>query len=87
MKSRIAVWAAGGALIVGLWSIYFESASRAPRGLAAILLDLSCPIALARQHPMSIYFVLFANAVTYAMAGLLVEAMWRRTKRPLKQTA
>ncbi|WP_263358239.1 hypothetical protein [Acidicapsa ligni] len=86
MKIRIAIWAATGALVVGLWSIYLDGASGTPRGLTAILLDLTCPIALGRQHHMTINFVLLANAVTYALAGLIVETMWRPTKRPIKQT-
>jgi hypothetical protein len=84
MKSRIAIWAAGGALIVGLWSIYLFSAPGAPRGFEALLLDLTCPIALARQHHMTIDFVLVSNALTYALAGLAVETARRTTKLPLK---
>jgi len=87
MKSRIAIWACGGAFIVGLWSICLSSMPGAPRGIVAILLDATCPIALARQHHMTIYFVLLANALTYALAGLVAETMWRPTKRPLKQSA
>ena len=87
MKSRIAIWACGGALIVGLWSIYLSNRPGVPRGIVAILLDATCPIALARQHHMTIYFVLLANALTYTLAGLVAETMWRTTKRPLKQTA
>jgi hypothetical protein len=84
MKSRIAIWAAVGALIVALWSIYLSATHVTPRGFAAILLDLTCPVALARQHPLSIYFVLFANALTYGLAGLVVEIMRRTPNRPLK---
>jgi len=87
MKSRIAIWTVSGALVVGLWSIYLSNMPGAPRGIVAILLDATCPIALERQHHMTIYFVLLANALTYALAGLVVETMWRPTKRPLKQTA
>lgn len=87
MKSRIAIWAAIGALIVGLWSIYLHGAPGAPRGFVAILLDLTCPIALARQHHITIYFVLLANALTYAFAGLVLETMWQPIRRPIKQTA
>jgi thiosulfate reductase cytochrome b subunit len=87
MKSRIAIWAASGAIIVALWSIYLSAMPGAPRGIVVILLDATCPIALARQHHMTIYLVLLANALTYALAGLVVEIMWRPTKRPLKQTA
>lgn len=87
MKIRIAIWAASGVLVVGLWSLYLSGALGAPRGFAAIGLDLTCPIALARQHHMTIGFVLLANALTYALAGLMVETMWRPTRRLLKQTA
>jgi hypothetical protein len=84
VKSRIAIWAVGGALAVGLWSIYFLADSRTPRGLVAIFLDLTCPIALARQHPLGIYIVLLANALTYALVGLVIETMRRPAGRPLK---
>jgi thiosulfate reductase cytochrome b subunit len=87
MKSRIAIWAVSGALVVGLWSIYLSNMPGAPRGIVAILLDATCPIALARQHHITIYLVLLANALTYALAGLVVETRWRPVKRPLKQTA
>jgi hypothetical protein len=66
-----------GALVVGLWSMYLDGASGAPRGFVAILLDATCPIAIARQHHMTIYFVLLANALTYALVGLVVETMRR----------
>lgn len=87
MKSRIAVWAAGGALIVGLWSIYLSGSPGTPRGLEAMLLVLSCPVALARQHHLTIGFVLLANALTYALVGLAVEAIRHSTLRPVKQAA
>jgi hypothetical protein len=87
MKSRIAIWACGGALVVGLWSIYLSSMPGTPRGIVAILLDATCPIALARQHHMTIYFVLLGNALTYALAGLVMETILRPAKRPFRQTA
>jgi hypothetical protein len=39
------------------------------------------PIALAREHAMSVYFVLLVNAATYALAGMVAEAMWRHYKQ------
>jgi hypothetical protein len=87
MKSRIAMWACGGALIVALWSMYLSSMPGAPRGIVAILLDATCPIALARQRHLTIGVVVLANALTYALAGLMAETIWRTAKRPLKQTA
>ena len=84
MKRRIAMWATGGALVVGVWSIYLLADSRTPRGLVAILLDLTCPIALARHHSLSIYIVLLANALTYAFVGFVIETMRRSARRPLE---
>ena len=77
MKIRMAIWASGGALIVGLWSIYLSAPYVTPRGLVAILLDATCPIAIWRQHHMTIGFVFFANALTYGLGGMIVEIMRR----------
>jgi hypothetical protein len=81
MKSRIAICAGLGALVVVLWSVYLSAAFITPRGFVAVLLDLTCPIALVRQYPMSVYFVLVVNAATYALAAAVVETM-RRHYRP-----
>jgi hypothetical protein len=73
MKTRIAIWAGAGALVVVLWSAYLRISRPAPLGPLALLLDLSCPIALARHHRMTVYFVLAVNAATYAGIGAVVE--------------
>ena len=53
------------------------------------LVQITCPIALVRSYrgtrfsfvmsirsyPMSVYFVLLANAATYGLVGLVVEAV------------
>jgi hypothetical protein len=44
------------------------------------LVDVTCPIALARHHALSFYFVLLMNAATYALVGTIVEAMRRHFK-------
>jgi hypothetical protein len=62
MKCRIAIWATLGALVVVGWSLYIYAIS---------------PIALARRYPLSFYFVLLANAATYALVGVLVETIRR----------
>jgi thiosulfate reductase cytochrome b subunit len=81
MKIRIAIWAAAGALIVGLWSIYLSAPYVTPRGFVAILLDITCPIAIGRQHHMTIDFVFLANTLTYGLVGLVVEIMRRSFRR------
>jgi hypothetical protein len=81
MKLRIALWAAAGALVVVFWSLYISATKPTPLGSMSALLDLTCPIALARHYPMSIYFVLLANAATYALIGAAVEFTRRQYKR------
>jgi hypothetical protein len=75
MKLRIAIWALVGALAVALWSIYMMATRGTPLGNLSILLDLTCPIALARHYRMSVYFVGLVNAGTYALIGGFVEIM------------
>ena len=39
------------------------------------VVDITCPIAMLRTHPLSIYLVVAVNALTYAMVGLGVESL------------
>ncbi|MFC5864215.1 hypothetical protein ACFPT7_18060 [Acidicapsa dinghuensis] len=80
MKLRIAVWAVVGAFVVTLWSAYFMAVYPSLHGLTLTLLCLTCPIALIRHYPMSVYVVLLTNAATYAAAGALIETIWRQFK-------
>lgn len=80
MKSRIAIWAVAGALVVILWSLYIAATRSHPMGAGSLgraLVYLTCPIALAGRHPQSIYQVLVANAATYALVGVVVETTRR----------
>ena len=75
MKSRIAIWAGAGALVVFFWTLYISVTAPAAGGTMWTLAYLTCPIALARHHALSFYFVLLANAATYALVGAVAEAM------------
>jgi hypothetical protein len=80
MKSRIVIWATLGALVVVFWRVYISATLSNPLGTGGVgraLVYLTCPIAIASQHPQSFYFVLIANAATYALAGVLVETTRR----------
>ena len=81
MKHRIAMWASAGFLVAGGWALYFLWASKQdpiPPILSA-LSRLTCPVAIVGSHfPLSVYWVLAANAATYALVGLIVETLGRR---------
>jgi len=81
MKSRIAIWASVGFFVAGCWALYAIASS--PPALTSAdplmpLVQITCPIALVRSYPMSVYFVLLANAATYGLVGLVVETVRQR---------
>lgn len=81
MKLRIAIWASVGALIVVLWSVYIAVTKPSPLGMMWFLTDLTCPLALARHHRLSVYFVLLMNAAAYALIGTIFETIRRYCKQ------
>jgi len=81
MKYRIGIWASAGFLVAGCWALY--ALATAPPALTSAdpiltLVRLTCPIAFLSSYPLRLYWVLFANAATYALAGLVVESLRRR---------
>ena len=84
MKHRIALWAGAGLLVAGCWAIY--AIMSAPPALTAAdpilpLVRLTCPISLVSFYPLKLYWVLLANAATYALLGLIVETLRQRLRR------
>ena len=73
MKLRIGLRAGAGALVVVFWTLLIAGTPQSHLGNVWPLIDLTCPIALARHHALSIYFVLLVNAATYALLGTVVE--------------
>jgi hypothetical protein len=87
MKCRIAMWAGAGFLVAGFWALFaiatFPATSERMRDVWT-LICLTCPVAKAGRHyPISLYEVLAANAVTYALIGLIVETL-RHQLHPAK---
>jgi hypothetical protein len=79
MKFRIAMWASAGFLVAAFWALFalatFPSTNERMRDVWT-LVSLTCPIAIAGRHyPLSLYETLAANAVTYALVGLIAEAL------------
>jgi hypothetical protein len=86
MKYRLGLWACGGLLIAICWALY-AAATQPPAMTSAdpllTLVQITCPIAFASMHfhfGVSLYWSLFANAATYAVIGLAVEALGRRLR-------
>lgn len=81
MKYRIAMWAIAGFLVAGFWALFavatFPSTNERMRGVWT-LVCVTCPIAIARRRPISLYETLAANALTYALVGLIVETFRKR---------
>jgi len=85
MKLRIAIWASAGFLVAAFWALFaiatFPATSERMRDVW-ILICLTCPVSIAGRHyPISLYEVLAANAVTYALVGLIVETLRHRLHR------
>jgi hypothetical protein len=83
MKYRILMWAVAGLLIAGFWALYALVGT--PPALTSAdpmmtLVRLTCPIALFSSYPIHLYWVLLANAATYALVGLVVETLRRQLK-------
>jgi hypothetical protein len=81
MTRRIAIWASAGFLIAGCWAFYaFTAAPPAitSADLIVTLVRLTCPITLLSVYPLGLYWVLLANAATYALVGLIVETLRQR---------
>ena len=79
MKYRIAIWATAGFLVAALWALFafatFPATSERLRDVWT-LVCLTCPVAIAGTHyPISLDETLAANAVTYALVGLIVETL------------
>jgi hypothetical protein len=86
MGLRIAIWASVGALVAVCLRLYLQAifpASLAANRPVLDLVYLICPIAIVRNHAVSFYQVLFANAATYALVGWVVETIRRHRVRRL----
>jgi hypothetical protein len=81
MIHRIAMWAAVGLLVAGCWAVVagmipFNSVTPVVWNLAVF----TQPVAFLSLHfhfGMRFYWVMLANAATYALVGLMVESLRR----------
>lgn len=82
MRSRIAWWAAAGFLVAGCWALFaiatFPHTNERMRDLW-VLIGVTCPVAFIGRHfQLSLNWVLAANGATYALVGLIGEALRRQ---------
>ena len=85
MKRRIANWVSVDFLVAAFWALFalatFPNTNERMQDVW-ILICLTCPVSIAGRHyPISLYEVLAANAVTYALVGLIVETLRHRLHR------
>jgi hypothetical protein len=84
MKRRIGIWAIVGFLVAGTWALY-ALAVKPPALTSAdpvlLLVRLTCPIAIFSAFPIRLYWVLLANAATYALAALLFEILRQKLRQ------
>lgn len=79
MKYRLGIWAIAGFVVAGCWALYaLASAPLTYSDPMMIFIRLTCPIVFLRSYPLSLYFVLLANAATYALVGIIVETLRKR---------
>ena len=85
MKYRVAGWAVLGFLVAAGWGVYFGMRNKEIPidPIVSFLTRLTCPIGILGSHfAISLYWVLVANAATYALVGAAVEMLWPRLNQP-----
>jgi hypothetical protein len=85
MKYRITMWGSAGFLVAVGWNLYVLAVAPvqipSAEPMVWALLRLTCPVVFASFYfhlGLYFYWVLLANAATYAFVGLIVEGLRRR---------
>jgi hypothetical protein len=80
------MWASAGFLVAACWALYFamRSKNNPIEPIVYILGSVTQPVVFIGSHfhfGMSFYLVILANAITYALVGLIVETLRQRLHR------
>lgn len=84
MKTRIAVWACAGLLAAGFWGLYFANADKSKQigplvdALARLTVPSAAVVVSYVHSPLGLHSFLWMNTATYALIGLIVEAVQRK---------
>ena len=92
MKQRILIWAGAGFLVACCWILYLflippDSLGGGLRNpMVGMLASITCPVSIAGRHfPIRFWWIPPVNAATYAVFGMIVEAL-RWTLHPRSAT-
>ena len=83
MRYRVGVWAIAGFLVAGGWALYALAAEPPAMTFTDPIMTfvrITCPIALLSSYPIRLEWVLLANALTYALIGLMTETLRQKLR-------
>lgn len=82
MKYRTIIWASAGFLVAASWNLYVLAVTPvqipSAEPMVWALVRLTCPVVFASFYfhfGLYFYWVLLANAATYAFVGLIAEGL------------
>jgi hypothetical protein len=82
VTSRVLIWTFAGVVVAGFWALYavltFPTALSSAPPIVWTLINVTCPVAFASFHfhfGIKLYWVLLANAASYALFGLAMERL------------
>ena len=90
MKRRIAIWGSAGFLVAACWALYAFARTIPTTSADTIvwaLARLTQPVVFVGFYfhfGIRFYWLILANAVTYALIGLIVETLRRQLNRAQK---
>jgi len=86
MKLRIAIWAFAGFLIAGFWALYLYPTTLFADPALSTAARATCPITFA-GFGIRFYWVLLANAATYALIGLIFETLRQLSRSKIRDSS
>jgi hypothetical protein len=74
MKYRIGAWASAGVIVAAFWAFYLFPNALSLNPIVLTLAKVTCPIVYLHTS-IHFYWVVLANAATYALVGMTVEML------------
>jgi hypothetical protein len=86
MRYRAGAWASLGFLVASFWALYLFPTAQTVSEPILTVARLTCPVMFVASYfhfGLHFYWVLLANAATYALVGLILETL--RFHKPAMQ--